>query len=83
MGRLLLSVSMLERRSVRCRSFAFRFTLVGAGLGSKSPGICTGSLVRGLQQRLRSGAQPSTKNQRCEREREREREREIERKRGH
>ena len=63
MGRLVLSVSMLERRSVRCRSFAFRFTSVGAGLGSKSPGICTGSLVRGLQQRHRSGAQ---------RERERE-----------
>ena len=31
MGRVVLSVSMLERRSVRCRSFAFRFTSVGVG----------------------------------------------------
>ena len=60
MGRVLLGVFMLERRSVQCRSCAFRFASVGVGLGSKTPEICTVSLVRGLQQRHRSGAQPST-----------------------
>jgi hypothetical protein len=72
MGRLVLSVSMLERRSVRSWSCALRFASVGGeGGGSKSPGICTGSLVRGLHPRYRSGAQPSAKKQRCEREKER------------
>ena len=66
-------VECIHARAPKCAVLVVcaSFCLGWGGGGSKAPGICTGSLVRGLQPRYRSGAQPSTKKQRCKRERER------------